>query len=244
MINSSATYDMLSDDYDDMVDKTRDYSQVGKVLSDFIGDRRTLLEVGVGTGLVVKALLDINPNYEIWGIDNHQPLLDQAKAKFDAADNVQFHLQDVLNLSLPKTFDVAYSRGGASMFINTPDGCWFASHLSGRENNLKSLKLIAEHLEDGGLFIINADRYRNYDNELKEGVVHHRRIEQQTIDGEDYMVFDLSISHNQKVVNRQVLKLFLLSYQDAKELFMEAGLTPVSIEADGSFHIYTKGAAQ
>lgn len=244
MINSSATYDMLSDDYDDMVEKTRDYSHVGKALRDLIGDRQTLLEVGVGTGLVVEALLDINPNYEIWGIDNHQPLLDQAKAKFDSTDNVQFHLQDVLNLSLPKKFEVAYSRGGASMFINTPDGCWFASHLTGRDNNLKSLKLIAEHLQEGGLFIINADKYRNYDNELRDGVIHHRRIERKTIDGEDYMVFDLSISRNKEVVNRQVLQLFLLSYQDAKELFIEAGLTPVSIEADGTFHIYAKGTEQ
>lgn len=241
MNNSSAIYDMLSDDYDNMVEKTRDYSQVGKVLSNLIGNRQTLLEVGVGTGLVVKALLDINPNYEIWGIDNHQPLLDQAKAKFDATDNVQFHLQDVLNLSLCKKFEVAYSRGGASMFIDTPDGCCFASHLPGRENNLKSIRLVADHLQDGGLFIINVSKYRNYDNELRDGVVHHRRIEQKTIDGEDYMVFDLSISHNQKVVNRQELKLFLLNYQDAKKLFMEAGLTPVSIEADGTFHIYKKG---
>lgn len=239
--NSSATYDMLSDDYDDMVDKTRDYSQVGKILSDLIGPRKSLLEIGVGTGLVVKALLHINSDYEVCGIDNHQPLLEQAKAKFDTTDNVQFYLQDVLNLDLPKKFEVAYSRGGVSMFINTPDGCWFASHLSGRENNLRSLKLIADHLQDGGLFIINADKYKNYDNELRDGVVHHRRIEQKTIDGADYMVFDLSISHNRKVVNRQELKLFLLNYQDAQDLFIEAGLSPVSIEAEGTFHIYVKG---
>lgn len=244
MINSSATYDMLSDDYDNMVEKTRNYSHVGETLSHLIGDRQTLLEVGVGTGLVIGALLNINSSYEIWGIDNHQPLLDQAQAKFETANNVHLHLQDVLNLSLPQKFEVAYSRGGASMFINTPDGCWFASHLSGREQNLKALRLIAEHLQEGGLFIINADQYRNYDNDLGDGIVHHRRIEQKTIDGEDYMVFDLSISKKQEVVNNQTLKLFLLSYDDAKELFLEAGLTSMSIEAGGTFHIYQKGTGQ
>jgi spermidine synthase len=39
-----------------------------------IGKRKKVLEIGVGIGLYIQELLEINPQqYEIWGIDNNEP---------------------------------------------------------------------------------------------------------------------------------------------------------------------------
>ncbi|MBD2607030.1 class I SAM-dependent methyltransferase [Scytonema hofmannii FACHB-248] len=254
MVDSSAfeAYDLLSQYYDSMQTKARNYLQVGQTLGSLIGNRKTLLEIGVGTGLTVEALLLGNPSYEIWGIDNHQPLLEQAKEKFKHQENVHLDLQDVLNLKLSREFDVVYSRGGALSLMNLPDGCYFISHIMGRDANLKALKGIAKHLQNEGLFIISAEKYKSSDDALTDsvvyskeimlddGVIHHRKVERKSMNSEDYIFFDFSFRTDQEIIGRKVIELFSLNYQDYQKLFMEAGLYPVEIELERDFQVYSK----
>ena len=199
-----------------------------------------MLEIGVGTGLTVEKLLELDPQYEIWGIDNSEPLLDRAKAKLKSTNRARLSLQDVLDFNLEQDFEAIYSRGGAILFIKRNQKYMFCSHLLGKDDNLKALKNIAQHLQKSGIFILSCAEYSEHEKELGNGITHHRRADIQTENGDKYLILDFSFKKNAEIIDRQILKLFLMDYDHSQEIFAEAGLQPLNISADGEYHIYTK----
>ncbi|MBC6454297.1 MAG: methyltransferase domain-containing protein [Hormoscilla sp. SP5CHS1] len=90
-------YQQLAKYYDDLVQKNRDYQAIANHLAEIIGDNRNLLSIGIGTGLVVECLLEVEPRYNITGVDNSQSLLDIAKKKL--GEKVNLHCQSVSDLN-------------------------------------------------------------------------------------------------------------------------------------------------
>lgn len=239
-MNRNNNYDVLSKYYNEMVDKNRDYGRIARTLATLIGDRRKLLDIGVGTGLVVEELIQINPEYEIWGIDNSEPLLEQAKSQLKSVNQVHLYREDVIDFNLEQDFEVIYSRGGAILFVDNNREHLFTSHLLGKNDNRKALKCIAKHLQTSGLLILSSGEYGNHTKELGNGVTHHRRAYQQTENEQQYLILDFSFQKNGEIIDRQILKLFQMDYDAAQELFTEVGLEPLNISADGQYHMYIK----
>ncbi|NEP90277.1 MAG: hypothetical protein F6K18_27520 [Okeania sp. SIO2C2] len=52
-----------------IVQKYRNYHEIAGELAEVIGDARDLLDIGIGTGLIVEYLLDIEPAYNITGLE-------------------------------------------------------------------------------------------------------------------------------------------------------------------------------
>ncbi|NER05097.1 MAG: class I SAM-dependent methyltransferase, partial [Okeania sp. SIO3C4] len=62
-------YQGLAKFYDQCVPQYRNYDQIATELAQVIGEARDLLDIGIGTGLIVENLLQIEPAYKITGID-------------------------------------------------------------------------------------------------------------------------------------------------------------------------------
>ncbi|MEB3343622.1 class I SAM-dependent methyltransferase [Okeania sp.] len=100
-METTNNYDLYSKYYDEVSHKRYDYPAIARTIATFIGQRKTVLEIGVATGSVVQELLHINPQqYEIWGIDNNALLIEQEKAKLGSEDRVHFYVQDILDFNL------------------------------------------------------------------------------------------------------------------------------------------------
>jgi SAM-dependent methyltransferase len=80
-----------------------------------------VLDVASGTGIVALAASDIvGATGHVAISDVAQPMLDQARAKFDGCGNVSFHLEDGSALSFPDQAFDAITCGLGLMFFGDP----------------------------------------------------------------------------------------------------------------------------
>jgi len=108
---STDLYQGISDFYDTFVQLNRDYKAIAIELLELFGNSSNILDVGIGTGLLVKQIIQLRPDLKIVGIDTSASLLAQAEKSLGT--KVTLFCQDVSHLDLDNIFDLAYSRGGA-----------------------------------------------------------------------------------------------------------------------------------
>ena len=162
-------YTAIVDYYDLLI--TSGYYQHDKVASaiaSVILDNHKIIEVGVGSGLLLEQLLKINPNYNCTGIDHTPEMI--AIAKNRLGNKVKLLIQDAISMSIREKFDVAISHGGLGAFINTNNTYHFCSHLIDDQNNLEALKNIYNCLNENG-FAFTSSRLKLSVGFLTTGVV-------------------------------------------------------------------------
>lgn len=231
-------YAKLSAYYDAFVQKNRDYSAIARDLAKAIGENKKLLEIGIGTGLIAECLLKSNPDYKITGIDNSESLLQLASKKL--GETVELVCQSVSELSLEKTFDVAYSRGGAWTLVSDGTDIFLASHLLDLSAIQQSFNCVTQHLKVGGQLIISMSNvYGDNLVELDNGVVHKRIANTEETNGERYAVMTYLFSKGQDILAQQELRLRLLNEEEFSNLLTLAGFVPQASEAT-DYRIYTK----
>jgi ubiquinone/menaquinone biosynthesis C-methylase UbiE len=100
-----------------------------------------VLEIAAGTGVVSRELRKALPSdVRLVVTDLNQAMLDVAKQKFDASQNIEFQTADATNLSFPDaTFDAVVCQFGIMFF---PD-------------KLAGMKQAARVLKPGGTFVFN-----------------------------------------------------------------------------------------
>lgn len=238
--NSENNYDVLSKYYDDMVTKNRDYKSVAESLSVLFKDKKKILEIGVGTGLALEELLKLDPDYEIWGVDNSEPLLVQAQERLASYGRAHLHLQDMREMELDQEFEVIYSRGGAIFFVESSEGYSLASHLPSQADNLKAIKNMARHLQTSGLFILSATQYTEHTKELSYGVLHHRQVYQQMENDQNYLILDFTFKKDDHIIDQQILKILMTPYQLAEKMFAEAGLHLIDRSSHVNYFVFQK----
>lgn len=234
-------YSTYSKYYDEIVEKRRDFDAIAHTLATLIGKRKSILDIGIGTGSVVEKLLQVMPQHcEFWGIDNSRSLLEQARAK-PGLSGVQLHLADVLDFNLRRDFEAAYSRGGAFFFMGSPEETIFASHLLSQEDNLRALNSTAKHLQPSGLFLLSiVDFKQDEEKEIGDGVFYCRNTRRHTENGQQHLTIELSFKKDSVVIDQQVLKLFLMDCNKSQQMFLEAGFHHLGLSPDGTYHMYTK----
>ncbi len=234
----SDQYQKLAQFYDDFVSKNRNYYKIATELSEIIGDSRNLLDIGIGTGLVVENLLKIKPSYHITGIDTSESLLEQAKKKL--GQKVDLYCQSVSELDIGKKFDAAYSRGGAWTLVNDESETMLASHILSSEEIQKSFDCVAKHLQKGGLLIISSSNaYGDNLVELDNGIVHKRIATTELTNNETYAILDYLFYKNEEILAQQTLKLRLLNQQSFNMMLEKAGFIEKIIES-GKYYVYSK----
>ena len=149
------------------------YEKLAKAISSLISTNQKIIEVGVGSGLLLEKLLEINPKYNLTGMDHTPKMIETAKTRL--GDRVSLFEADVLvlSMSISEKFDIAISNGGLCAFVDTDGDCDFYTHLTDDSSNLQALQNIANCLHPGGLFIINIQGvHDSYDRLLPGGIVY------------------------------------------------------------------------
>jgi SAM-dependent methyltransferase len=101
-----------------------------------------VLEIGVGTGrLFMNAL---NNGSDIYGIDISSEMLNVLYAKLPAYEHQRISLQSIADFTFGFKFDLIVAPFRVIM------------HLLEKEDQLKALNNVFDHLNDGGLFIFDA----------------------------------------------------------------------------------------
>lgn len=172
------SYAGIADFYDQlMTGGYYDYSSQSTTLAELINEGDTVLELGVGTGLLAKRLLKKTPEIEFVGIDNTENMLTQAKRRL--GDDVTLVDCDVVSMDLEQEFDFVFSNGGVWYFIETDSGYLFCSHLPEKSDNYAAMETVADHLADDGRLVFSVQGvHEDYSAELKDGLVYEQEIEQ------------------------------------------------------------------
>ena len=123
--------------YYDLFYKDKDYNKEINFITDLINDRKTILDVGCGTGIHMHLLESIG--YEVDGIDLSKDMLEIA----DSRVNGKVYQSNLLYYKINKKYDVIIS-----MFA-------VFNHLNSYEELEKGIINGYNHLKDNGILIID-----------------------------------------------------------------------------------------
>lgn len=145
-----------------------DYEKLVGIVESILGDRRKILEVGIGTGNIAIPLA--KQGFDVDGIDSSWPMLDIAREKV-AREGLQIGLyqQDCLELDLPAKYDAVLSHGGVPVYIRGKEDLIFESYLPTLEENYKALQNVFHHLNGNGRFIVNIQKDHDAQETLELG---------------------------------------------------------------------------
>ncbi|WP_409199798.1 class I SAM-dependent methyltransferase [Methanobrevibacter sp. DSM 116169] len=129
-----------------------DFYGIATEIIDFNGDNPKVLDLGAGTGLFSKFILDKFPNANITLVDLSEEMLNKAKIRFNDNKNITYICDDYLNLDFNNDFDIIIS----SLSIH---------HLE--EDDKKKLYMKCfDYLKSNGIFI-NADQVLSSSEKLE-----------------------------------------------------------------------------
>lgn len=150
MIDQYNQYTNITEYYDLWVSSGYyDYQTLAQEAHSIVGNSHKILELGVGTGLLVEQYLAIDPTCEFTGVDFTASMLEIAEKRLD--NQVKLIEADVVTMDLNTTFDVAISNGGVWGILDLGDRWEFGGHVPGVEANRQGLANTAKHLQPGGI---------------------------------------------------------------------------------------------
>lgn len=232
------TYEGIAEHYDTlMTDGYYDYDEISRNLCAIIGDRRRLMELGVGTGLVADNLLKENPDFIITGIDNTAAMIAQAKERL--GDRMNYELQDVTKLDLDTRFEAAFSVGGCWYFIDNgiDQDLEFCSHIDDLEASTTGLRKVVEHLESGAVLALALQpAHTNYSKELSKDLTYSQEIFKE----ESGFTKHYSFSNDKAIIAEQFYRYLVLPETKAHEVFKEFDCKPVGLCPSRKFFVYQK----
>ncbi len=121
------------------ITRERIWNELNILVEKYAKDDQKILDIGCGNGRLFSILKDKNINY--LGIDNCQELIDIAKEKYKNFDKGKFAVEDLLEMSFDKEFDL--------IFIIA-----VLQHIPSEELRLRVLKKIKKALKPGGYLIM------------------------------------------------------------------------------------------
>lgn len=230
-------YEGMSSFYDDFVQLNRDYRAIADELISTFADGKSILDIGIGTGLLVRQMLDIRPDLRVVGIDSSASLLAQAKQML--GPQVSLHCQDISELCLDETFDVAYSRGGAWSFVREGGKVMLASHILEPTVIYRSFERVVAHLNDRGRLILTTSTSNESKREqVDANHIFERATWKESLGGEQYLCLEYRQYKDESVVASQRLKMLLLDLDRVEEHLASLGLV-ATCDRDSSYRIYT-----
>lgn len=145
-----------------------DYERLVTIIKLILGNRRKVLEVGIGTGNIAIPLA--KHGFNVDGIDSSRPMLDIAREKV-VREGLQIGLyqQDCSELDLPVKYDAVLSHGGIPVYIRGKEDLIFESYLPTFEENYKALQNVFHHLNGNGRFIVNIQKEHDARETLELG---------------------------------------------------------------------------
>ncbi|WP_236951816.1 class I SAM-dependent methyltransferase [Kibdelosporangium phytohabitans] len=214
-----------------------DYDVYSAAILRLAGQRRDVLEVGVGTGLVCEKLLELSQgDVRITGIDTSASMLGQARRRL--RDRVRLEQQDVLRLALNQVFDVVYSVGGVWAFTRTDDGIPMASFLRSDSENEQAFGNLRSCLRPGGILLVAVQRpHVDHSLRLPGGLAHRQEVHDA---GDNLLTEDYWITDGPVTVAHQRSTFRILGLTESVRLLARCGFRSDGLDADGLFHCFTR----
>lgn len=231
------TYEGIAEQYNVLMQSGYyDYDAYADGLAAILGDRRRVMELGVGTGLMADKLLE-RADFQLTGIDNTEAMMAQAVDRL--GDRIRTELQDVTALDLDRTFEAAFSVGGCWYFIDDAGTLSLCSHIADPEACTRGLERVAAHVEPGGLLVFALQGpHTDYSRPMPNGMVYEQQIFAES--GGRFTKRYL-ITRGDTVVGEQHYSYLVLPLDRTHALLGALGFEPVGRDVSGHFFSYRRG---
>lgn len=214
------------------------YEKIAKAIASIVSTKQNIIEVGVGTGLLLEKLLEINPQYNLTGMDHTPEMIETAKKRL--GNHAKLFQADIVSMSISEKFDVAISNGGLGAFVDTGKTCDFYTHLVDSESNIQALKNVASCLEKGGLFIINIQGvHDDHERVLPDGIVYYQEIFESKVN-KDCIEKNFYFKQDERILAHQKLTYRIFKGDAIEVLFNKAGFKLEGKDETGQLFIYSK----
>ena len=218
-----------------------DHEGMARAADAVIGERTSVLELGVGTGLFAQNLTRTKPDCEVTGIDFTPEMLEIAQER--VGDDAELIEADVTAMDLGRTFDAAISSGGVWVIIRDEDEFMLGTHLYDYEDEVQGLKNVTQHLEPDGLMLLSIqDMHRDFDKELDDGVVYSQRITRTDDPDDDHFMIQkqYSFTRGSEVIASEELDLGFYRRELMDRILGQGGFELDGVDDEGRFFVYGK----
>ncbi|MGD1809160.1 class I SAM-dependent DNA methyltransferase [Dapis sp. BLCC M126] len=235
-------YTRITDYYDLLMTQGYyDYEGMANAVYPLIkDDRKKILELGVGTGLLAEKLKALAPEAEFTGVDITTPMLEIARKRLGEWGKLV--AADVCDMNLQETFDIAVSSGGVWVINQRGDRTDIGSHIKGLEQDIKGLANVAQHLGQNGLLLLSIQgEQKNYQQNLPTGIVYSQEIEKIAENDEiESIEKSYFFKKDGEILAQQKLSLNYIKQWKKPEIMEQAGFSFVGIDESKKFHVYRK----
>lgn len=216
-------YSNMANYYD--VIMTSGYYDYEKIVSNLVAKMPIgqVLEIGCGTGLILEELAKRQPDISISGVDLTQPMLDIAQQRLKPFSNVSLSQQNVCELSLRDTHDLAFSYGGVWYFVIDGDKEPFmVSHIPGDEDNHKGFERVAQCVTSGGVLLLGIQGpHHDYQTVISNGMTYSQKIDPSPIGFTKHYY----LKDGAQTVMAQTVKYRTYSFSEAQAMMRQYGFT-------------------
>jgi len=213
-----------------------DFEALSQTLYQALGNRRKILDIGVGTGLLTEEMLRL-ANYEIVGVDFSSGMLDIAKKRL-ANSNVNLIFEDITQFETSDQFEGIVSTGGAIYIIKEEGEYRLYSHITDPDTNQQLLTKLYRHLDDNGLLALGIQGpHNNYKKEIKDNVIYEQRVTKQDSYVDKRYTFS---NQNGEVLTEQFCRFCVFDGKQTQQLLKNAGFTQAPQIIDERFWISCK----
>ena len=193
---------------------------------------RRLLELGVGTGLIIEhLLLKYRSDYDaVTGVDITPAMMAIARGRLQPWPQVDLRDQNIISLDLGAAYDLAFSYGGPCYWVPDGAGSWsLISHIRDDAANARGLARVAAHLAPAGRLLLGIQApHSNYSRELGDGTTYEQRLS--PLPGgfrKRYLLTQDGDGGTPRTLVDQTLDYRVFPYPEALGLLSAAGLRPV-----------------
>jgi predicted TPR repeat methyltransferase len=236
------TYDGITECYDLLMRAGYyEHRAMAEAADDVLGERASVLELGVGTGLFAQELMATNPERDITGVDFTAPMLDIAEAR--VGGEIDLIEADVTEMDLGRTFDAAISSGGVWVAIRDGEELLLGTHLFDAAEEIPGLRNVAAHLDDDGLLLLSIqDMHEDFDCELDHDIVYSQRVTGSEAPTDDHFTIkkEYAFTRDSQVLAEQTLELGFYRAPLRDGILHEAGFALDGTDDDDRFVICTK----
>jgi len=212
-----------------------DHNSIADALDNILENRKKILELGVGTGLLAEQM--INRGYEVSGIDFTPTMLEIAKKRIGG--KAKLYEQNVIDLNLPETYEAAVSEGGVWPVTRDEEGRIFLdSHITNIEQNILALKKVANHLDTKGLLVLGIQsEHKDFDGLRLEGDAIYSQKVRYIL---PFIEKEYFVKQNGQNVAYQQCKYRRFTKDEQERIMRLAGFSEIGIDDSNQFLIYKK----